>query len=284
MCEPCVGTHSLTYAVRCAAVLHVLLHELCHNQFGPHSASFYGLLDDITVECEALMAKKQGGTGAGFDAHGEKLGHRGGWGAQPGDPRAAAREAALKRAKQQGVMGGGGRRVGGGFSEGAAAGLTPQQAAAAAAQRRLAAQQFSRDAGLEDDVQEEGGKAVEPLQLPPAQVLPRLRLGGPCICGACDGKPGACPRGPLALRGGADAPIELLNSDSDEREGGAAEAGRPKRPALAPSRRRPCAACASARGCACWSCGACTRRNTGGSSHCDSCATWRYSRDGPPAP
>ena len=29
-------------------VLNVLLHELCHNEFGPHSASFYKLLDDIT--------------------------------------------------------------------------------------------------------------------------------------------------------------------------------------------------------------------------------------------
>ena len=30
-------------------VLKVLLHELCHNEFGPHSASFYKLLDDITT-------------------------------------------------------------------------------------------------------------------------------------------------------------------------------------------------------------------------------------------
>ncbi len=29
-------------------VLKVLLHELCHNEHGPHSASFYKLLDDIT--------------------------------------------------------------------------------------------------------------------------------------------------------------------------------------------------------------------------------------------
>jgi hypothetical protein len=30
-------------------VLKVLLHELCHNEHGPHSASFYKLLDDITT-------------------------------------------------------------------------------------------------------------------------------------------------------------------------------------------------------------------------------------------
>jgi hypothetical protein len=30
-------------------VLKVLLHELCHNEYGPHSASFYKLLDDITT-------------------------------------------------------------------------------------------------------------------------------------------------------------------------------------------------------------------------------------------
>ena len=29
-------------------VLKVLLHELCHNEHGPHSAAFYKLLDDIT--------------------------------------------------------------------------------------------------------------------------------------------------------------------------------------------------------------------------------------------
>jgi predicted metal-dependent hydrolase len=35
-------------------VLEVMLHELCHNEFGPHSASFYKLLDELWDEFEAL--------------------------------------------------------------------------------------------------------------------------------------------------------------------------------------------------------------------------------------
>lgn len=117
--------------------------QLCHNEHGAHSASFYKLLDDISLECEELAAKKKGGTGSGFDAKGEKLGSRGG--ATPHDPRAAAAEAAAKRAKAHAVMGGGGR-LGGGDGGAKAAGLTPQQAAAAAAERRAAAQRFSKEA------------------------------------------------------------------------------------------------------------------------------------------
>jgi hypothetical protein len=44
-------------------VLKVLLHELCHNEHGPHSASFYKLLDDITQArrrvCGARKRKTQ---------------------------------------------------------------------------------------------------------------------------------------------------------------------------------------------------------------------------------
>ncbi|GKF93041.1 DNA-dependent metalloprotease WSS1-like protein [Tanacetum coccineum] len=28
-------------------ILDTMLHELCHNQFGPHNADFYNLLDEI---------------------------------------------------------------------------------------------------------------------------------------------------------------------------------------------------------------------------------------------
>lgn len=31
------------------AILGTMLHELCHNEFGPHNADFYRLLDDITL-------------------------------------------------------------------------------------------------------------------------------------------------------------------------------------------------------------------------------------------
>jgi hypothetical protein len=202
-------------------ILKVMLHELCHNEHGPHSASFYKLLDDITQECEALMAKGQGGTGAGFDAAGEKLGHRGGWGVMPADPAAAARDAALRRARHAGVMGGGGRLGGGGGGGAGAAGMTPQQAAAAAALRRAAAERFSKEHGLEDDAVEEEGAAgaaqqqqpaalpppqaqasrAQPPPRPPAAAPPpqRVRLAfgrPPCVCGACgEAAPGGAAAG-----------------------------------------------------------------------------------------
>ena len=33
----------------CMQVLGTMLHELCHNEHGPHSAAFYKLLDEITA-------------------------------------------------------------------------------------------------------------------------------------------------------------------------------------------------------------------------------------------
>ena len=87
-------------------VVLVMLHELCHNDIGPHNAKFFKLLDEITVECEELMAKGIGGSGAGFDAKGQRLGHRGGWGGiETRDPRKAAAEAAARRAGYQVAMG-----------------------------------------------------------------------------------------------------------------------------------------------------------------------------------
>eukprot|EP00198_Chlamydomonas_reinhardtii_P010778 XP_001700115.1 predicted protein [Chlamydomonas reinhardtii] len=49
------------------SVLHTMLHELVHNVRGPHDKVFYNLLDEVTAECEELMAKGVGGTGVGFD-------------------------------------------------------------------------------------------------------------------------------------------------------------------------------------------------------------------------
>jgi len=205
-CVFVVGTSPLTQSLlplvpgRACAVLAVMLHELCHNEFGPHSASFYKLLDEITEECKQLQAKKQGGSGAGFDAQGQKLGHRGGWGVAPSDPKIAARDAAMKRAQAHAVMTGGGR-VGGAV----APGLTPQQAAAAAALRRAKAEEFARANRLEDDAI--GTLGDEPL-----------RFGRPgCICGACstDAQAGQCgapaPGGAPKHRGvgTAEEPIVL---------------------------------------------------------------------------
>ena len=245
-------------------VLKVLLHELCHNEHGPHSASFYKLLDEITTarrtfalfflaastdarraqECEALIAKGQGGTGSGFDATGQKLGHRGGWGVAPADARSAAADAALKRARFGAVMGGGGRL--GGASAGAT--LTPREAAAAAAERRAAAERFTRDNGLEGDTLDDAGAAggaassgaasakgnaasAAAKAPPPAPPRATLAFDKPrCVCGACgDGAaaprrgclkrtaaPAAPPPPTRELAGASrDAPIVLSDGDDD---------------------------------------------------------------------
>ena len=109
-------------------VVLVMLHELVHNDIGPHNSKFFKLLDEITVECETLMASGIGGSGAGFDAKGTKLGHRGGWGGiETRNPTKAAADAAAKRAGYQNAMGpAGGRRLGGGVKPPAG----PREAAA----------------------------------------------------------------------------------------------------------------------------------------------------------
>jgi hypothetical protein len=242
-------------------------------------------------ECEELITKGQGGTGAGFDASGEKLGHCGGWGVAPTDPKAAAREAALKRAKLQGVMGGGGRLGGSGATPRA---LTPQEAAAAAAERRAAAQRFSHDFGLEDDAvegpasaaggstqqqqqQEQQQQRQPPPPPPPPRPRPRLAFDVPCVCGmahAPGGASSACAgasrravpdmrRSHVPVGGSADAPIELLDDDDDAEiviDEPAAASAAPSRAAAQQQQRGAgvadsCWLCgAAATRCACWSC------------------------------
>ena len=261
--------------VRRHTVLAVMLHELCHNEFGPHSASFYKLLDDITDECAQLRAKKQGGTGSGVDASGPKLGHRGGWGVAPGDPKAAAREAALKRAEHHAIMGGGGRLGG----AAAPSQQTPQQAAADAALRRSRAQQFTRDNGLEDDALGTRGREDDDGQGAAASAAIRQapQASGPlqldrrrCICGACGPGPGQrCGRAAKHVgTGSADSPIEVLDDDDDDQPAAA------QQPPGAP--RRLCVACGSLACSSCWACKLCTRVNVASSSRCDTCDTWRF--------
>lgn len=38
------------------SILGTMLHELCHNTFGPHNASFFKLLDELSKELEDMMA------------------------------------------------------------------------------------------------------------------------------------------------------------------------------------------------------------------------------------
>ncbi|KAI1001352.1 hypothetical protein K3495_g6846 [Podosphaera aphanis] len=55
-------------------VVDTMLHELCHNVFGPHDAKFHALWDQLRSEYEALILK--GYTGEGFLSEGRVLGGR----------------------------------------------------------------------------------------------------------------------------------------------------------------------------------------------------------------
>eukprot|EP00249_Psilotum_nudum_P019437 c27252_g1_i3 orf=230-1300(+) len=116
------------------ALLGTMLHELTHNEHGPHDAKFYKLLDEITNECENLMIKGISGTGQGFDGSGKRLG---GYSHNPSmsSIRQAAFAAAERRARASSLMPTGPTRLGGDSDIMRA--LSPVQAAAMAAERRL---------------------------------------------------------------------------------------------------------------------------------------------------
>ncbi|PIN11784.1 Protein involved in sister chromatid separation and/or segregation [Handroanthus impetiginosus] len=115
-------------------ILDTMLHELCHNEHGPHNADFYNLLDEIRKECEELMAKGISGTGQGFDLPGRRLG---GYSHQPPlySLRQKALAAAQNRAQRETLLPHGPKRLGGDSNIKAV--LSPIQAAAMAAERRL---------------------------------------------------------------------------------------------------------------------------------------------------
>lgn len=114
-------------------VLDTMLHELCHNDIGPHNADFYKLWDDIRKECDELVAKGVSGN-EGFDGHGRRLG---GFSRQPTIPgvRQAALAAAEKRSRIGGLLPSGPKRLGGDSDMMSV--LSPLQAAAMAAERRM---------------------------------------------------------------------------------------------------------------------------------------------------
>lgn len=116
-------------------VLGTMLHELVHNEVGPHNANFYALLDEIQKECDDLMDKGLGGSGAGFDLAGKKLSNEAHNPTSTTEGRLKALKAAEGRLKKQELMGcAGGRRLGG---KPPPANRTPAQMAAEAALRRL---------------------------------------------------------------------------------------------------------------------------------------------------
>ncbi|ACO61729.1 predicted protein [Micromonas commoda] len=265
-------------------VVLVMLHELCHNDIGPHNAKFFKLLDEITVECEELMAKGIGGSGAGFDAKGQRLGHRGGWGGiETRDPRKAAAEAAARRAGYQAAMGpAGGRKLGGGGT-GAATQLGPREAAAAAAERRLRAERFARENGLMNDVvviddedDDDGGDgdgAGEGGGM--AKTAPARNEGAEVVVLSSPQEPGTRDAGKRKRTSGRradeddeeEAEKEETDDDDDVVFVQAVPAPRPG--VDRPERR--------------WTCSQCTLVNPERATHCGACERWRFGRGAPAA-
>ncbi|KAA8540187.1 hypothetical protein F0562_024250 [Nyssa sinensis] len=151
-------------------ILDTMLHELCHNEFGPHNTDFYNLLDEIRKECEELMTKGITGTGQGFDLPGRRLG---GFSRQP--PLSSLRQKALaaaeNRAQRGALFPSGTKRIGGDSSIMTA--LSPIQAAAMAAERRLHDDLWCGSKSLENtDVQGKSGSSIGPSVLSKDSVLP----------------------------------------------------------------------------------------------------------------
>ncbi|PUZ61850.1 hypothetical protein GQ55_4G310800 [Panicum hallii var. hallii] len=115
-------------------VLDTMLHELCHNERGPHDAQFYKLWDELRKECDELVSKGITGTGQGFDGTGRRLG---GFTIHPPPPslRQATAAAAQKRARNGALLPSGPTKLGG--NNYIMSVLSPVQAAAMAAERRM---------------------------------------------------------------------------------------------------------------------------------------------------
>ena len=295
-------------------VVLVMLHELVHNDIGPHNAKFFKLLDEVTVECETLMASGIGGSGAGFDAKGTKLGHRGGWGGiETRDPTKAAADAAAKRAGYQNAMGpAGGRRLGGGVKPPAG----PREAAAAAAERRLRAEQFAKEHGLmndvvvidddddDDDENEvgeggEGGGRGRGKKDGKKFAAPSLLRFGRVKCPCCDAfrceKPGGNTPGDT---GDDDEDVVVLSIPVEggktrgKRKRPSAENKSKNSPALdddddviiidevsPPPKTRSKVKGVEPR----WTCSQCTLVNPESATHCAACERWRFGRGAPAA-
>ncbi|KAJ8431739.1 hypothetical protein Cgig2_028956 [Carnegiea gigantea] len=238
-------------------ILDTMLHELCHNEHGPHNADFYKLLDEIRLECEELMAKGITGTGRGFDLPGRRLG---GFSRAPPLPllRQNAPAAAERRAQQRSLLSTGPRRIGGDSSIKAA--LSPIQAAAMAAERRLrdevwCGSQFSGSGAERADSRSSSADSrrsqISPLpttapsssSLGSQPTLAGEEIPGRWQCSAC-----TLINKPLALA------CEVCQTPRSKEVG--------SRSGL-------------------WSCKFCTLLNTRETERCSACGEWRYSY-GPP--
>uniref|UniRef100_A0A7S1XMW3 WLM domain-containing protein n=1 Tax=Phaeomonas parva TaxID=124430 RepID=A0A7S1XMW3_9STRA len=156
-------------------VLGTLLHELVHNQIGPHNKSFFALLDTLWTEVEnGGPSPGVAGSGAAATlAHVPFLGRGDRVGGDHGRPRSEEElrqlrsEAAAKRARLGRLAAGSGRRLGGAASGGAKDADSLRRRVREAAERRRQADTIcggaKGDEVIEvlDDADEEEYEVVE---------------------------------------------------------------------------------------------------------------------------
>eukprot|EP00250_Pteridium_aquilinum_P004580 c14788_g1_i1 orf=80-1162(+) len=259
------------------ALVGTMLHELTHNEHGPHDAKFYKLLDEITKECEDLMAKGINGTAQGFDVPGQRLG---GYFHNPpsSNMRQTALAAAEKRARTGSLMPSGPRRLGG-DSEIMQA-LSPIQAAAMAAERRL------RDdlwCAAPDTLGEDGTDKAQEREDASGPGLSRENTNRRAV--PVDTVSRTTSSGPSAMGLGHEPEaLESLLLGQDHTESSTPMWECNMCTLLNPPLAMICGVCSTARpekNSKTWSCKFCTLENTTASDKCAACNQWRYSY-GPP--
>eukprot|EP00216_Chloropicon_sp_CCMP2111_P006097 CAMPEP_0198238776 /NCGR_PEP_ID=MMETSP1446-20131203/4339_1 /TAXON_ID=1461542 ORGANISM="Unidentified sp, Strain CCMP2111" /NCGR_SAMPLE_ID=MMETSP1446 /ASSEMBLY_ACC=CAM_ASM_001112 /LENGTH=337 /DNA_ID=CAMNT_0043921243 /DNA_START=292 /DNA_END=1305 /DNA_ORIENTATION=+ len=243
------------------SILGTMLHELCHNVHGPHNASFYKLLDEITEEVERDMVNGVYGTGAGFDARGERLGGRG---IVPihNPPREKIRSTMLKavegRLSHQQLMSHGPQRLGG--SKDFDRGLTPAQAAAKAAERRIRDDMWCPTEGIVESIVLDDGRDVgsaEEESLDVSRGQPETQGGAEDVSNRSLQGTAELPMSSGSKRMAKDQEVIDLTLDDEPRPSKSAK----------PT----------------WACKFCTLVNPESTSYCEACEHWRFSHGEPVA-
>ncbi|KNC50312.1 uncharacterized protein AMSG_06793 [Thecamonas trahens ATCC 50062] len=138
-------------------VMETMLHELAHNDVGPHNTAFYALLDKLRGELASL---KRNGYSRPFAGSGRTLGGTFlNWDAPRGPPVAAASAAAVRRAKLGRIMGSG--VLGSASTARVGKKLTPRELRARAAEQRLRDQVWCASRGDLDEATAAAEVAVD---------------------------------------------------------------------------------------------------------------------------
>lgn len=273
------------------ALVGTMLHELTHNEHGPHDAKFYKLLDEITKECEDLMVKGISGTGQGFDAPGTRLGR--GYSHNPplSNLRQAALAAAEKRVRTGTLMPSGPRRLGGDSVIMQA--LSPIQAAAMAAERR---QRDDIWCAAPDTIGEDGLHKAQERESANAPTLPSKKDTGAAgqesqsgLGMRTDSKSWQTADKGVAFVGNfvPEVPQSSSYQGHDRVESSSAMWECSVCTLLNPALAMVCGACSTVRSGedrekpAMWSCKFCTLENTILLDNCAACSQWRYSHGAP---